>query len=482
MKRMTYSKDHDAHHRPPNTFAFTSKFLGEPQLLFADGGECVDPRLGISTFGPESFGSSRHPSVIRVGFIGTADTIDASKEWMHRISEGITENEGEQPFPGMRSDRGFFTDMSFSTEWDESMTRTELKQIKAITADRERFEASHGLLHDKARLICERDTSPDVLVVALPQGFVDHARVVDYWERGRGQVHRDLRRAFKAMAMKSGIPTQIILSRTVRGGKGVDLEERRAWNLLTAMYFKAGGVPWKPLGLTEGTCYIGISFYRPLGNLTNTLRTSVAMAFDESGEGLVLRGQEFSWSEDDGPSPHLNAEQAESLLSSTLARYKQERKTTPRRVVIHKTSVFWPGEREGFEAALAKHVTAFDLLAFAPSSHTRLVRQGQYPPLRGTWFSADDLDFLYTTGYVPELGAYTHGHVPSPLRIADHIGGDTPRESLLREILVLTKLNWNSANLGGLLPITLRFSRLVGDVLREMPDGEAPRPQFKFYV
>ncbi len=461
---------------------FTSKYLAEPQLLFADGGECVDPQLGISTFGPESFGSSRHPSKIRIGFIGSAETIGASKEWLGRVSAGISENEGEQPFPGMRLDRGFFCDLSFSSDWDEVLTQTEIKQVKAIRGERERFEAGHGLLRDKTRLVCERDMSPDVLVAALPHGFVSSTRVADYWERGRGQVHRDLRRAFKAMAMNFGMPTQIILSRTVKGGKGVDLEERRAWNLLTAMYFKAGGVPWKPVGLTEGTCYIGISFYRPLGTIVNTLRTSLAMAFDESGEGLILRGQEFSWSEDDGPSPHLTAAQAENLLSATLARYRQERKTAPRRVVVHKTSTFWPGERDGFEAALAKHVTSFDLLAFTPSSHTRLIRQGQYPPLRGTWFSAGDQDFLYTTGFIPQLGAYTHGHVPSPLRIADHIGGDTPREDLLREILVLTKLNWNSANLGGLMPITLRFSRLVGDVLRELPADDTPRPQFKFYV
>jgi len=331
-------------------FEFTTKFLGEPQLLFADGGECVDPRLGISTFGPESFGSSRHPSTIRIGFIGTADTIDASKEWLRHVSQGISENEGEQPFPGIRDDRGFFSDLAFSNEWDESLTQTELKQAKGINDSRKIFEASHTLLHEKARLVCERDTTPDILVVALPHEFVKNARVADYWEPGRGQVHRDMRRAFKATAMKLGMPTQIILTRTVSGGKGVDLEERRAWNLLTAIYFKAGGVPWKPLGLTEGTCYIGISFYRTLGNQTNTLRTSIAMAFDESGEGLILRGQEFQWSEDDGASPHLTAEQAENLLSATLDRYRQERKTTPRRVVVHKTSVFWPDERGGFEA------------------------------------------------------------------------------------------------------------------------------------
>lgn len=473
---------HSRGYPPSASASFAAKYLPEPQLLFADGGQCVDPQLGISTFGPESFGSSRHRSTIRVGFVGSAETIDASKEWLKRVSDGVCANEGEQPFPGMQMDRGFFCELSFSSDWDETLTQTEVKQVKDIRDARERFEAGYGLLRDKTRLVCERDMAPDVLVAALPHGFVASTRVADYWERGRGQVHRDLRRAFKAMAMKFGVPTQIILSRTVRGGKGVDLEERRAWNLLTAMYFKAGGIPWKPIGLTEGTCYIGISFYRPLGTSVNTLRTSLAMAFDESGEGLILRGQEFDWAEDDGPSPHLTAAQAESLLSATLARYRQERKTAPRRVVVHKTSVFWPKEREGFEAALAKQVSSFDLLAFTPSSHTRLIRQGQYPPLRGTWFSAGDQDFIYTTGFVPQLGAYTHGHVPTPLRITDHIGGDTPREALLREILILTKLNWNSANLGGLMPITLRFSRLVGDVLRELPATDAPMPQFKFYV
>ena len=52
---------------------------------------------------------------------------------------------------------------------------------------------------------------------------------------------------------------------------------------------------------------------------------------------------------------------------------------------------------------------------------------------------------------------------------------------LMQEIMVLTKMNWNSANFSGLWPITLRFSRLVGDVLREVGDRE-PEPKYKFYM
>ena len=44
----------------------------------------------------------------------------------------------------------------------------------------------------------------------------------------------------------------------------------------------------------------------------------------------------------------------------------------------------------------------------------------------------------------------------------------------------MTKMNWNSANMAGLWPITLRFARSVGDILREV-QGE-PDPKYKYYM
>jgi hypothetical protein len=49
-------------------------------------------------------------------------------------------------------------------------------------------------------------------------------------------------------------------------------------------------------------------------------------------------------------------------------------------------------------------------------------------------------------------------------------------------VLALTKLNWNSAALDGLLPITIKFSKLVGEIMREVPRDRQPLPQFKFYI
>ncbi len=87
---------------------------------------------------------------------------------------------------------------------------------------------------------------------------------------------------------------------------------------------------------------------------------------------------------------------------------------------------------------------------------------------------------LYTTGWIPNLG-YDHGHVPSPVRIADHVG-DTADLQLLREILTLTKMNWNSSAFAETMPITLRFARDVGDILRELPTDVEPRPEYRYYM
>ncbi len=170
------------------------------------------------------------------------------------------------------------------------------------------------------------------------------------------------------------------------------------------------------------------------------------------------------------------------LLGGALERYAQVLKQNPTRVVVHKTSRYWPEETAGFRKATDRVAKQVDLLALGRQSTVRLMPTSKYPPLRGTRFTVGELDFLYTTGFVPALNEFHGVHVPAPLEVADHIGHDTGRADLLREVLTLTKLNWNSSQLGGALPVTIRFSQLVGEVLRELPADIDPLPQYKFYM
>jgi len=112
----------------------------------------------------------------------------------------------------------------------------------------------------------------------------------------------------------------------------------------------------------------------------------------------------------------------------------------------------------------------------------RFFREGQYPPLRGTLCSfSNQAHFLYTLGYIPFLETYPRGHVPEPLEIVQHIGGSSIRR-VCQEILALTKMNWNSAEYAGGMPITLRFARRVGEIMSEIPESETPSPSYRFYM
>ena len=463
-----------------------SQYLGEPALQFADGREHIDPKLGISRFGPKSYSPRKHhPAYIRAGFIGSAETIDSVKEWIITGAAGVAGDDKHPEFPGFMADRGFFSQLEFDDDWKAQLFQAEIDELLKIRRSRQRFETLLSTLEQKLSSLSKKDQPPQYIVVALPDAVYKKCRVVNYRDRHVGEVHRDLRRAFKAIAMKYQIPTQFVRQQTV-DGREKDHPSKVAWNFFTGLYFKAGGSPWGPVGLMPGTCYIGIGFYRALGSLNSTMHASLVQAFDEHGDGLVLRGpDEIDWDpkKQGARSPHLNEEQAAKLINYVLDRYKDEMNQTPRRVVVHKSSAFWANEKTGFKKALKDRVSQFDLLSLDTyQSVARLITANIYPPLRGTRFIVGDVDYLYTTGFIAELGQFHSLHVPSPIRVSDHVGQDTPRDTLLKEILVLTKMNWNSSRLGGKSPITLRFSDVVGEIMREIPADREPMPQFKFYM
>lgn len=457
----------------------------EPALEFACGRLHKSPKWGLTAFGPRSLDQSdRHPEVIRLGFIGSGQSIESARSWIESCQGGVS-GEGEyEEFPGFTSDQGYYSQIMMADTLSERITAHELRQVSEPRLRRDRFESAVTLLDDKLRLLVERDQPPDCVVLAFPDDLLAHCKMVDFVDPDLGRVHRDFRRAVKAVAMKYRLPTQILLQRTSEAtpkSRLVDHKSRCAWNFFTSLYFKAGGIPWSPYDLTPGTCHVGISFHRRASIDDRSYFTSTAQAFDNHGEGLVLRGQDFSWDATKfGRSPHLSRDLAAELVGLTLARYTAEMKQQPSRVVIHKSSQFWSAEREGFEEALSA-VHSYDLLSINPVSDIRLLRDGQYPVLRGTQIKIGTRHLLYTTGYIPNLNAYPHGHVPSPLMVFDH-HGDTDMRRLLGEMLTLTKMNWNTASFSGLLPITLRFSRVVGEIMTEVPRSRGPLPQFKFYV
>jgi hypothetical protein len=88
--------------------------------------------------------------------------------------------------------------------------------------------------------------------------------------------------------------------------------------------------------------------------------------------------------------------------------------------------------------------------------------------------------FLRRAGFVPDQIRSALATEPNRSTTLDNYSSS--RDALLKEVLALTKLNWNSAALGGLLPITIKLSGLVVEIMREIPADREPLPQFKFYI
>jgi hypothetical protein len=298
----------------------------------------------------------------------------------------------------------------------------------------------------------------------------------------------------KAEGLRLGIPIQMVRPYTYTGERTrkktnatqpsnapMQDEATRAWNLHTALYYKAGGVPWRLLRNSTdlSTCFVGISFYKSLDG--DRLLTSVAQVFNERGEGVIVKGAQAQLSKDDRQ-PHLAESDAQALLTNAVSVYRKEHRTMPARLVVHKTSKMTEGEIRGFRAASEESkVDAVELLSLR-RSFTRLFRAGTYPPLRGTFLNLQSgTGILYLRGSVQFFQAYPGMYVPRPLELTV-ASSEAPLEQLAKELLSLSKLNWNNTQFDGGEPITVRAARRVGDILKCVAEGQRFQPSFRFYM
>lgn len=198
-------------------------------------------------------------------------------------------------------------------------------------------------------------------------------------------------------------------------------------------------------------------------------------------EDVILRGRKVEFDQSLGE-PYLDYEKSKSLVEDALALFDKLREAKPKRVVVHKTSGFRDEEIRGFSETLNAAGIMCDLITLRKSG-LRLLRYGQMPVPRGSFFSVAEKYYLYTKGYIPELKTYPGSHVPAPLEVIRAVG-DSSYKEVCKEILALTKLNWNTADFCSGLPITIGFAKNVGQVLKafDAHDDTEPEKSYRFYM
>lgn len=471
--------------------------LDEPPLEFSGGARHVDPRHGIADYGPAD-ATSTAVRTIRAGIVGTPAAIDGVRRWFDRCRQPIPAKDSRLgnlfvPFPGFDTAAGFRSTLIWDSRLERPIRDRDLKRLAGLNPQ----QAVRSAVDLYATELEALDEEPgcDVVIIArpddLPEGAEAQPDPEAPWRKAPPPEHvDDFRALLKATAMRFSRPIQIIRRTTwdptftPPGGQKRRLQDEatRAWNLHTALYYKAGGVPWRlPREATDLTsCYVGVTFYRSTDNAV--LHTSVAQVFNQRGDGVIVRGAAVKVTRKDRE-PHLARADAQALLADALSRYRSEHRTLPARVVLHKTSSYTDDETAGFRAAAdGAGIEILELLWLPGSDPARLFRSAEHPPLRGTMLTLDtDRHILYTRGSVPYYGTYPGMYIPSPLpfRLVDT---ESSPEALASELLALTKMNWNQTQLDAREPITLRTADRVGEILRHLGPHDRPQGRYAFYM
>lgn len=487
------------------------KELPVPRLEFGGPGDFTDQKTGLMQAGPFDlrFGGV-HRDQVRLGLVGPPEMIEQTMKWIERCQGPIVsqmENQAQYPmFPGFAET--FRAKLHLDGRWiaavDES--RHELERALELKP-KERFAQVLELYARGINKIAGMHNRPDVVICCIPetvirlcwsvskdlspaqwkaikqQQHMDKRQpgLFDQWEpeeTPEDLLYRDFRRALKARAMKAKMPIQIGREKLFLDKETNQDAAARAWNMSVALYYKAGGIPWRIKTNGPETCFVGISFHHLKTSKRHLVRSSIAQAFSTEGDGFALRGDSIPWNPDQGREVHLTADQAASLAEKVLSQYRERSGGDPLRIVLHKTSKFDEDELAGFKTAF-RNIPIVETINLAPSMF-RLVQFGPYPPRRGTLCLVNnECTYLFTSGYVPEWKTYPGPHIPAPIQLVTNEEIDIERAAA--DVLSLTKMNWNTAQNTNSQPVTLRFARQVGGIMAEAGNDE-PEPSYRYYM
>lgn len=490
-------------------------FLQEPSLEFGRHGTHIDIRYGLKHFGPLDIDEVTAPKTLRIGLVGTGESIDSIRQWFERCRQEVTRKKSKLrnlflPFPGFNEEAAFHASLVFHDKWCSPIRPREIQAVLAHANQDDVIDHAAELFLDHCEELVQQG-GPMVLVCAPPENLlaaVDESRTdsirVQEQELDEGsetqqpetskskESPRYFHDVLKARGMRLSVPLQMVRPRTysleTKRKKGsrtlsapIQDEATRAWNIHTALYYKAGGIPWRLLRSASDlmTCFVGVSFYKTIEG--DKLLTSVAQVFNERGQGVIVKGPQAKQVKDD-KTPYLTEPDAHALIKTAIGVYRKEHRTSPARVVVHKTSRVTDDELSGFSSAASEHdIDTVELLTVR-KSFTRLYREGSYPPLRGTFLRLTDSSaLLYLKGSVDFFATYPGMYVPRPLEFSVH-QAETPLEQLAKEMFSLSKLNWNNTQFDGGEPITVRAARRVGDILKCVPEGANVQPTFRFFM
>lgn len=462
----------------------------EPPLQFSmnDSTKCtVNQLYGLTQFGPLDYSYAKPDAIprmpIRLAVICPNEHVDLLIGHLNHLKAACAVSNNKEAF--VRQYNGFENvfrrSLDVPTKGDTNRCLV-YPEHPILRLSRDSFVAMIKRGIDK---LSTDSLSTDLVVIYIPKSFNK------FREDAPGTGDFNLHDAVKLYAMDKGVKIQFIEERSVRASDQCKV----MWGLSTSIYAKANGILWQPNEVQENTAFIGVSY----ATSSSGINVGCSQLFDSTGAGMRMLMRKIVNPGFMGrKNPYMKADEARAMLGALRAQYYASTASTPlKRIVIHKTTPFTKEEIRGFTQAF-EGIEDIELLQIQEMTPWRAIRfysdinKGAYPyPIkRGTVCELDSNSFLlWTNGSVmhdeinPRGNYYKGGRgIPVPLYIRRFYGkgsGDT----IVKEVLMLTKMNWNSGDsMYKTLPVTLDFAKVLSRMSKQTEALYDRAYDFRFFM
>ena len=496
--------------------------LSEPKLTFGYGQKLGDPRDGLTLFGP--FSRDKLMGQLNVGVIGPSIQREGLKKYLRSLHKPIFADKldiARPYFPGLEAAFGVF--INFENLKEIEVPITEIN-------DSLKYSDAHQRIHNLCNLFSQKlikyqkqeDMSVTIWFVAIPDDIYVYGRPKSRIPKSQLNVRsrlsrkekqstqififdemNQLREAYnfeanfhnqlKAMLLQDKIVTQIIRESTI-GYRDLWEDENlityqkrfdtaKAWNIATTLYYKAGGLPWKLGEVRNNVCYLGLVFKKLDDDSISRNACCAAQMFLDSGDGVVFRGHMGPWYNPESKEFHIQEADARDLLEQSLESFRDKSgdRSYPKEVFIHAKTYFDDNEWNGFLDASNGKCKIIGV-RIRDNYTIKVYREFSYCVPRGTYLRISPTKaYLWTKGFIPRLQTQLGLETPNPVEV-EITRGEAEIEMVCKDILALTKLNYNSCIFADGVPVTLKFADRIGEVLTAGKNVEPGVLPFKHYV
>ena len=497
------------------------KYINEPHLTFGNGQTAIEPRDGLMLFGP--FDQKKIKGMKNIGIVGPQVLREKLIAYLKKIHSPIINSDrsiARPNFPGIETVFGI--SINFDNIIQIDVKEDDISEYLKYTDSHQRVHNWVNLYINPLIQYTEKEEMPaDVWFIIIPEEIYKFGRPnskipksednikIGLRKQDRNSTQLDmffqeekdsLREAYefevnfhnqlKAKLLSAKIVTQVIRESKIAyedilNPKQIEEERKfdtaKAWNISNSLYYKLGGLPWKLVEVRDGVCYLGLVYKKTESDTKSKNACCAAQMFLDSGDGMVFRGNVGPWWNPKTGEFHLSQKDAFEIISQSLEAYHSRFDNYPNEIFVHAKTYFDDIEWAGFEDAV-KGKSKIIGIRIRENNTFKIYRNSQYCVPRGTMLQYDEKrTFLWTKGFIPRFKTQIGLETPNPIDISI-TRGEADIDIVCRDILSLTKLNYNACIYGDGVPVTLKFADSIGEILTAGKDIKTGVLPFKHYI